>query len=848
MLAGAYPSRRVRRAQAAGHLGPDDRRRRPAGATPGSSPSRAAGRSRTAGCSASSWSARPGRPAGGSASSTRRWSTRAGPARSSRSGRAAGGSRRSRHDRVTVSPAPGVPGQAAVLARRRGRPADRARPGARSVRRRGRGGPRPRRARPRRGHRRGFASTTTSTSSPPRTSSRISRTSAKPPARCRPTGGSSSSASATSSATGGLCLLTPFGGRVHAPWSLAIEARLGERLAGEVRTIWSDDGIAIRLPDGDDVARAGGGGPLPGPRGGRGHRRRAGRLVGAVRVAVPRERRSGTAPAAPPARHPDAALAATPAGRRPARRRLAAMAASRSSSRRTARCLSDVFDLPALRDVLGGIARREIAIHSVETPRASPFASSLLFDYVAAYMYDGDAPMAERRAGALTLDRDLLRELLGQEELRELLDPDALADLELGLQALTEDRAADDGRPAPRPPPPPRRPLGRRDRRPRARAAPRRGDAWLTELIATRRAVPARIAGDDRWIAIEDVARYRDGVGVVAAAGRARRLPRARRGRPGRAARPLRPDPWPVRDARAGARAGACPSASSTTAWSGCSRAGRSSAASSGRAAPSANGSTRTSSACSAAVRWPGCAGRSSRSTPPRTPGSSPRGTGSRPWASAAPLRQAALERLAEVVDQLAGVALPASVLERDILLGPGYQPRLLDELGAMGEVAGSGAGASAATTGGSRCSAGPRGPQGELEAAWSALDAAFDSGYESREWIVRMLACSLLLRNSPLTVWGWHFMKTSNQTSPSRFRKDGLAMAEQLGKKYSDGDVDDHPPDSGKVAPEGSPTLQAGAPQSEIGVSRSDRMFRPLTPCLIVPRLRSSPGPVYLF
>src|SRR5205814_5250878 len=83
-----------------------------------------------------------------------------------------------------------------------------------------------------------------------------------------------------------------------------------------------------------------------------------------------------------------------------------------------------------------------ITVQSVETVKASPFAGSLMFDYVAAYMYDGDAPLAERRAGALTLDRDLLRELLGQEELRELLDPEALADLELSLQALADDRKA----------------------------------------------------------------------------------------------------------------------------------------------------------------------------------------------------------------------------------------------------------------------------------------------------------------------------------------------------------------------------------------------------------------------
>ena len=105
-------------------------------------------------------------------------------------------------------------------------------------------------------------------------------------------------------------------------------------------------------------------------------------------------------------------------------------------------CLSDVFDLPALREILAGVASREIAVHAVETARATPFASSLLFDYVAAYMYEGDAPLAERRAQALTLDRDLLRELLGQEELRELLDPAALADLELALQGLADERQA----------------------------------------------------------------------------------------------------------------------------------------------------------------------------------------------------------------------------------------------------------------------------------------------------------------------------------------------------------------------------------------------------------------------
>src|SRR5439155_23883564 len=176
-------------------------------------------------------------------------------------------------------------------------------------------------------------------------------------------------------------------------------------------------------------------------------------------------------------------------------------------------CLSDVFDLPALREVLAGVASREITVQSVETVKASPFASSLMFDYIAAYMYAGDAPMAERRAGALTLDRDLLRELLGQEELRELLDPDALADLGLDLQALSEDRQASTADQL--------HDLLRRlgdlsadEIAARCQGGVAASDDWLTELVGARRAVAARIAGDDRWIAIEDVARYRDGVGV----------------------------------------------------------------------------------------------------------------------------------------------------------------------------------------------------------------------------------------------------------------------------------------------------------------------------------------------
>ncbi len=311
-----------------------------------------------------------------------------------------------------------------------------------------------------------------------------------------------------------LCLLTPFGGRVHAPWSLAIEARIGERLGMEVQTIWSDDGIAIRLPEGDA--------PLDGiedllfPDPDELEDLVVGRLASSALFAS-RFRENAARALLLPRRRPGIR---TPLWQQRQRAADLLAVASRYGSfpilvETYRECLSDVFDIPALREILAGVARREIVIHSVETVRASPFASSLLFDYVAAYMYDGDTPLAERRAGALTLDRDLLRELLGQEELRELLDPDALADLELSLQALADDRQATtlDGVHDLL------RRLGDLERgRGRGTDRGRRGGRRAMAGRARRRrrrAVRTRIAGDERWIAIEDVARYRDGVGIA---------------------------------------------------------------------------------------------------------------------------------------------------------------------------------------------------------------------------------------------------------------------------------------------------------------------------------------------
>jgi ATP-dependent Lhr-like helicase len=349
-----------------------------------------------------------------------------------------------------------------------------------------------------------------------------------------------------------------------------------------------------------------------------------------------------------------------------------------------------VFDLDALRDVLGGIERRDIAVHGVETAKASPFASSLLFDYVAAYMYEGDAPLAERRAGALALDRDLLRELLGQEELRELLDPEALADLELSLQGLVEDRQANSAEHL--------HDLLRRigdlseaELGARVVGGAEAATGWLRELEGSRRAVRVRIAGEDRWVAIEDVARYRDGVGAQPPRG----VPEAFLGSvtgalDGLLARWARSHgPFLAVDParRWGLPLGVVEDALARLAGAGTIVRGEFRPGGSERewCDPEVLRMLRRRSLA-----------RLRREVEPVEPETLGRFLPA--WQGvvavgdqAPPLRgSAALERLAEVVDQLAGVPIPASVLERDVLPSriPGYQPRLLDELGALGEVA----------------------------------------------------------------------------------------------------------------------------------------------------------------
>jgi ATP-dependent Lhr-like helicase len=311
-----------------------------------------------------------------------------------------------------------------------------------------------------------------------------------------------------------LCILSPFGGRVHAAWGLALSARIRDELELEADAIWSDDGIIVHLPDaeeppGADLA-------LIDPD------ELEDRIVAEL---------SGTALFGSRFRE-NAARALLIPRARPGKRtplwqqRLKAQSLLEVAKRyddfpivlETYReCLRDVLDLPGLRELLTRLHRREISLVEVETATASPMASSLLFDYVATYMYEGDTPNAERRAAALSLDRDLLRELLGQEELRDLIDRGALAQVEADLQFLSEVRRA----------------TGRDELHDVLRTL---GDLnegecrvrvlegldvrrMLSELQDERRAIRIRLAGEDRWIDAADAGLYRDAVGVAPTGG-----------------------------------------------------------------------------------------------------------------------------------------------------------------------------------------------------------------------------------------------------------------------------------------------------------------------------------------
>jgi ATP-dependent Lhr-like helicase len=313
-----------------------------------------------------------------------------------------------------------------------------------------------------------------------------------------------------------LCVLSPYGGRVHAAWGLALSARMREHFGLESDAIWTDDGIILHLPDldaeeADSLPTAAelvllepeeieqaviaelGGSALFGAR----FRENASRAL-----LIPR--------AYPGRRTPLWQQRLKAQNLLEVARRYADFPIVLETYRE---CLRDVLDLPGLEALMRSLHTREISLVDVETRTASPFASSLLFDYVATYMYEGDTPNAERRASALSLDRDLLRELLGQEELRDLIDPGALARVEDDLQhrsemtrATSRDTLHDV--------------LRRVGDLTAAEVAARvlegiDAGALISELRRERRAIRLRVGGEERYIAADEAGLYRDALSAV---------------------------------------------------------------------------------------------------------------------------------------------------------------------------------------------------------------------------------------------------------------------------------------------------------------------------------------------
>ncbi|MEA2453173.1 MAG: ATP-dependent helicase Lhr and Lhr-like helicase [Actinomycetota bacterium] len=305
-----------------------------------------------------------------------------------------------------------------------------------------------------------------------------------------------------------VCIHSPFGARVHAPWSQAIEARVRHRLGLEVQCIYTDDGIVIRIPEADEAPLAEA--VLIDPEE---IEDLVVQEVGHSALFASRFRECAARALLLPKRNPGKRQPLWQQRQKSAH--LLQVASHHESfpiMLETYReCLQDVFDLPALKELMAALQRREIRVVEVDTQMPSPFASSLQFGFVSAFMYEGDSPLAERRAQALSLDRSLLAEIMGHEELRELIDDAALGEIELELQMLTDNRKAkakDQVHDM-------LRSLGDLAlSEAKARSiTPHQTQAWLEELEAERRVIRLRIAGEERWAAVEDASRFRDALG-----------------------------------------------------------------------------------------------------------------------------------------------------------------------------------------------------------------------------------------------------------------------------------------------------------------------------------------------
>jgi ATP-dependent Lhr-like helicase len=305
-----------------------------------------------------------------------------------------------------------------------------------------------------------------------------------------------------------VCVLTPFGSRIHAPWAMAVTAKLRATSGQEVETMWSEDGFVLRFPETEEAPAVE---PILL------EAEEAAELVlrqlGSTALFAAKFRESAARALLLPRRRADGR---TPLWQQRKRAYDLLSVASRYASfpillEAYRECLRDVFDMPSLMETLRGIESRSLRVHTVDSKTPSPFASALLFSYVANYIYDGDAPLAERRAQALSIDQDQLRELMGDADLRELLDVNAIEETEEQLQCVVESYKA-------------RTMDGVHDLLLRLGDLTRE-ELWVrcvtdevadsvAKLIRARRVLEVQVAGEKRVIAVEDAARYRDALGV----------------------------------------------------------------------------------------------------------------------------------------------------------------------------------------------------------------------------------------------------------------------------------------------------------------------------------------------
>ncbi|MFF7341385.1 DEAD/DEAH box helicase [Streptomyces sp. NPDC008163] len=511
---------------------------------------------------------------------------------------------------------------------------------------------------------------------------------------------------------------SPFGAQVHAPWALALSARLAERYGMDAQVMHADDGIVLRLPDADmmgldlldfdpandPVQEPGRGASAPlapadtafdsdqPPVGAADVAFDKGEIeqivtdqVGGSALFASRFRECAARALLLPRRSPGKR---TPLWQQRQRAAQLLQVASEFGSfpivlEAVRECLQDVFDVPGLTEVMGDLEARRIRLVEVTTPEPSPFARSLLFGYVAQFLYEGDSPLAERRAAALSLDSRLLAELLGRAELRELLDADVLTELERELQWLTDDRRVKDAEGVADL----LRVLGPLTDEELAGRGAEAG--WAKELESARRAIRVRIAGAAHWAAIEDAGRLRDALGTALPVGVPEAFTEPVKDPLGdllaRYARTHGPFTSTAAAARFGLGTAVTDGALQRLAASDRIVQGEFHPAGIGQEWCDATVLRRLRRRSLAALR------HELEPVPPAAlAGFLPQ------WQHLGGNSLRGIDGLARAVEQLQGAPVPASALERLVLPGrvTGYTPALLDELTTTGEVVWAGAGA----------------------------------------------------------------------------------------------------------------------------------------------------------